>query len=63
MRNLAKLWRKKFLVRFHNHRRTGKFEPGGRGGGGKPFAQKILASCPNFYETVENERGSYDALT
>ena len=23
-------------------------------GGGKPFAQKILASCPNFYETVEN---------
>ena len=39
------------------------FCQGGGGGGGEPFAQKILASCPNFYETVENERGSYDALT
>ena len=32
-------------------------------GGGKLFAQKILASCPNFYETVEKKRGSYDATT
>ena len=24
----------------------------GQGGGGEPFAQKILSSCPNFYETV-----------
>ena len=26
-------------------------------GSGKLFAQKILASCPNFYETVEKKRG------
>ena len=39
------------------HRRTGYFLPGGRGGGGKPFAQKIFASCPNFYKTVEQKRG------
>ena len=32
-------------------------------GGGKPFARKILASCPNFYETVETKQGSYDART
>ena len=32
-------------------------------GGGEPFAQKILTSCPNFYETVKRKRGSYDALT
>ena len=32
-------------------------------GGGKPFAQKILPSCPNFYETVEKKRGRYDAIT
>ena len=25
-------------------------------GGGKLFAQKIVASCPNFYETVEKKR-------
>ena len=31
------------------------------GGGGKPFAQKTLASCPNFYKTVEQKRGPYDA--
>ena len=30
-----------------------------RGGGGKPFAQKTLASCPNFYKTVEQKRGPY----
>ena len=41
------------------HRRTGNFCQGG----GKLFAQKILASCPNFYETVEKKRGSYDATT
>ena len=30
-------------------------------GGGKPFAQKIIASCPNFYETLvyEKKRGPY----
>ena len=33
------------------------------GRGGKPFAQKILASCPNFYKTVEKKRGPYDATT
>ena len=26
-------------------------------GGGNPFAQKILASCPNFYKTVERKLG------
>ena len=31
--------------------------------GGKPFAQKILASCSNFYETVEKKLGPYDATT
>ena len=36
------------------HRRTGIFLPGG---GGNPFAQKILASCPNFYRTVERKLG------
>ena len=30
-----------------------------RGGGGKPFAQKILANVPNFYKRVEKERGPY----
>ena len=52
---------KKSLGAFHStkilvwnfHKRTGNFLPGGRGGGGKPFAQKHLASCPNFYERVE----------
>ena len=24
-------------------------------GGGKPFAQKILRSCPNFYETYSRK--------
>ena len=33
-----------------------------RGEGGEPFAQKILTSYPNFYETVEGKRESYDAL-
>ena len=33
------------------------------GGGSKLFAQKPLASRPNFYETVEKKRGSYDATT
>ena len=36
---------------------------GGWGGGGKLFAQKILASCPDFYETGEKKRGPYDATT
>ena len=40
------------------HRRTGNFLLGGRGG--ETFAQKILASCPNFYKTVKKKRGSYD---
>ena len=40
------------------HRRRGYFLPGGGGGrGGKPFAQKILASYLNFYKTVEQKRG------
>ena len=38
----------------HVHRRTGNFLPGG---GGNPFAQKILASCPNFYKPVERKLG------
>ena len=39
----------------------------GRLGGGRAwfrveqFVKKILASCPNFSETVEKKRGSYDA--
>ena len=37
------------------HRRTGSFLPGG--GGGKPFAQKIFASCSNFYKIVEKKPG------
>ena len=28
-------------------------------GGGKPFAQKILASVPNFYKRVEKKPGPY----
>ena len=46
----------KKLVTWSNrdHRRTGNFRAGG---GGKPFAQKILASCPNVYKTVEQKRG------
>ena len=40
------------------------FDRGGGGWrGGKPFAQKIHASCPNFYKTVEKKRGPYDATT
>ena len=41
------------------HRHTGNSARGG----GKPFAQKIHASCPNFYKTVEKKRGPYDATT
>ena len=48
------------LISIHFHRRTGNFLPGG---GGKPFSQKTLASCPNFYKTVEQKRGPYDATT
>ena len=36
---------------------------GGGGGGGEPLAQKSLVSCPNFYETVEEQQGSNDKLT
>ena len=28
-------------------------------GGGKPFAQKNLAGCPNFYERVGKRGGPY----
>ena len=36
----------------------------GRKGRSEPLAQlETLASCPNFYETVEEEQGSYDKLT
>ena len=47
------------------HRRTGNFFAGGGGGGGsgKPFAQKILESCQNFYEAVRKKRGPYDVTT
>ena len=30
-------------------------------GSSNPFAQKLLASCPNFYKTVEKKLGPYDA--
>ena len=37
---------------------------GGGGGRGEPLSRKkTLASRPNFYETVEEEQGSYDKLT
>ena len=32
-------------------------------GSGKPFAQKVLVSCPNFYKTVEKKQVPYDAIT
>ena len=38
------------------------YQGGGGEGGGEPFAQKILASCPNFYEKVKKKRGSYTML-
>ena len=38
------------------------FCQGGRRGS-EPLAQKKFASCRNFYETVEEEQGSYDKLT
>ena len=41
---------------------VGPFLVGG-GGGRELLAQKILASCPNCYETVEEKQGSYDKLT
>ena len=28
-------------------------------GGGKPFAQKIFASVPNFYKRAEKKQGPY----
>ena len=34
-----------------------------RGEGVNHLPEKTLASCPNFYETVEEEQGSYDELT
>ena len=36
---------------------------GGGGEGVNHLPKKTLASCPNFYETVEKEQGSYDKLT
>ena len=38
------------------------FCQGGRRGS-EPLAQKNFARCRNFYETVEEEQGSYDKLT
>ena len=32
-------------------------------GSSNPFAQKLLASCPNFYKTVEKKLEPYDATT
>ena len=49
----------RFYSRFAHRAWTGNFSPGG----GKLFAQKILASCPKFYETVEKKWESYDATT
>ena len=40
------------------HRRTGNFRPGGTV---NHLPKKILASCPNFYKTVEKKWGPYDA--
>ena len=41
-------------------KRTGNFFAGrGAGEGGKPFAQNIVASVPNFYKRVEKKRGLY----
>ena len=51
----AKIKKRAILGASHladEHRRTGNFLPGG---GGKPFAQKNLASCPNFSERVEKK--------
>ena len=31
----------------------------GGGGGGKPFAQKNLAGCPNFYKRVGKKGGPH----
>ena len=45
-------------VLLQTHRGTGNFLPGG--GGGKLFAQKILASYPNFYETVTKAVLAYE---
>ena len=45
-----------------NHRRTGNFLLGGGGDGGrggKPIAQKNLASCANFYERVGKKLGAH----
>ena len=55
-----------FTVTVSNiHRRTGNFFAPGGGTGRQTinFAQKILASCPNFCETVGRKRGPYDATT
>ena len=37
----------------------GIFCQGGGGGCGKPFAQKNLSSCPNFYERVGKKLGAH----
>ena len=50
------LYREYYLGENCHHRRTGIFLPGG---GGKPFAQKNFAGCPNFYERVGKRGGSY----
>ena len=40
------------------HRRTGYFLPGGGGWGAvNHLPQKIFASCPHFYQTVEQKQG------
>ena len=38
----------------------GNFLPGGAV---NHLPKKILASCPNFYKTVEKKRGPYDSAT
>ena len=41
-----------------SHRRTGNFLPGG--GGGKPFAQKNLASCQIFTKQSKRNEGNIE---
>ena len=54
LRILFKFKKRKQNSWWHVHRRTGNFLPGGAV---NYNAQKILASCPNVYETVEKKRG------
>ena len=54
-------------VTIHPHHRHTSVNIGVRGnfarGAVDHLPKKILASCPNFYKTVEQKRGPYDATT